>query len=368
MSRPIRQAAALLAWLGPLSAICAPSQVPFEVSAAQMQALGVQTQSLGKASSIPGMAYPAIVTLPPSQLQILSAPLAGSVDQLLVDEQQHVSAGQPLIRLVSPEFRDLQVRLFEAAARARISRSTVDRERKLYAEGIVAERRLREAESLAAEDRARQAQAEATLRLAGADVGLIRSVAEGGPMQEALVLRAKRAGTVNRIDVRPGQRVQAADPLIQQADQSRLWLDIQVPANKQAQLAPRGVSITVEGKKVEARALGFSSQLSGGQTVNLRAEVTQGAPALRIGEAVQAQVPFTASKAWAIPSTALTRLEGQAYIFVRQGNGFAAKPVVEQAAVGNQVLVSGDLQPIQDVAISAVVALKSAWLGKGGGN
>ena len=66
----------------------------FAVSTAQMQALGVQLQRLDKPASIPGMTYPARVVLPPSQEYVVSAPLAGVVDQLLIGQNEAVKPGQ----------------------------------------------------------------------------------------------------------------------------------------------------------------------------------------------------------------------------------------------------------------------------------
>lgn len=340
----------------------------FKVSPAQMQALGIQLQRLDKPSPITGLAYPARVVLPPSQESVLSATLAGSIDRLLVTENESVKAGQPLVRLVSPELGELQLRLAEAASKARLSQKALARERGLLADGIVPERRVQEAEAAAAEDRARQAHAESALRLAGADAALIRSVAEGGAMQDALLLRARGAGVVTKVEVKPGQRVQSAEALVRVADTRRLWIDVQVPVDRQAQLALKGASLTGVDRELAARAIGFGPIVSDSQTVTLRAEVTQGAAALRIGEALQVRVPFAAAEGWAVPVPAVARQDDKAYVFVRTAQGFLATPVTVQAGAGQSLLVAGALKPGQEIAVSSVIALKAAWLGKGGSN
>lgn len=340
----------------------------FKISPTQMQALGVQLQRLDKPSPITGLAYAARVVLPPAQESVLSATLSGSIDRLLVTENETVKTGQPLVRLVSPELGDLQLRLAEAASKARLSQKALARERALLADGIVPERRVQESEAAAAADRARQTQAEAALRLAGADPALIRSAADGGPMQDALVLRARSAGIVTKIDVKPGQRVQAADALLRTADTRRLWLDVQVPVDRQSQVALKGAPLTGVERQIAARALGFGPIVSDGQTVTLRAEVTQGAAGLRIGEALQVRVPFAAAEGWAVPVPAVVRQDDKAYVFVRTPQGFVATPVTVQAGAGQSLLVAGALEAGQEIAISSVIALKAAWLGKGGSN
>jgi len=340
----------------------------FKVSPAQMQALGIQLQRLDKPAPITGLAYPARVVLPPSQEIVLSAPLPGTVDQLLVTENESVKTGQPLLRLASPELGELQLRLTEAASKTRLSQTALAREKALFADGIVAERRVQEAEAAAAEDRARQSHAEAALRLAGVDAATIRRVAEGGAMQDALVLRARAAGIVIKLDAKPGQRVQSADALVRIADTRRLWLDVQIPVDRQSQVALKGAPLTAVDRDVSARALSFGPVVSDSQTVTLRAEVTQGSAGLRLGEALQVRVPFAAGEGWAVPQAAVARQDDKAYVFVRTPQGFVATPVTVQAGAGQSLLVAGALKPGQQIATSSVIALKAAWLGKGGSN
>ena len=83
-----------------------PGLAEFPVSVAQMQALGVTVMVLKKPGPITGAAYPAQVVVPASGNQIVSAPLAGRVEALLVEEQESVKAGQPLLRLSSPDYSD----------------------------------------------------------------------------------------------------------------------------------------------------------------------------------------------------------------------------------------------------------------------
>ena len=341
----------------------------FAVSPAQMQALGVQLQRLDKPADIAGPTFPARVTLPPRQDQVVSAPLAGVVDQLLVSENDAVKPGQPLLRLVSPELGELQLKLMEAASRGRLAAGTLQRERQLFAEGIVPERRVHEAEAALAEGRARQQQAEAALRMAGLDEAAIRRVAEGGKTDTALTLRAPAAGRVAELKIRPGQRVAQADALMHVADTRRLWLDIQIPLARQDELAQaRGTPVTVPGREVRASVAHIGSTATDNQTLTLRADVTQGMALLRVGEFVQVQVPFAAAaEGWPVPTQAVMRDGDKAYVFVRTAQGFVARPVSVLASAGQSLRVKGELQAGQEIASSSVIALKAAWQGKGGG-
>ncbi|MDP2366947.1 efflux RND transporter periplasmic adaptor subunit [Rhodoferax sp.] len=351
------------------AAAAAQAADEFAVTPAQLQALGVRLQRLEQPAPISGHTFPARVVLPPSQEYVLSAPVAGVVDQLLVGENDRVQVGQPLLRLVSPELGELQLKLSEAASKGRLSHKTLARERLLFADGIVPQRRVLEAESAAAEDQARQRQAEAALRLAGLDAPTIRRVADGGAMQDALVLRARSPGVVVKLDAKPGLRTQSADALMRIADTRKLWLDIQIPVDRQAQVATKGAQITGVDRDLGATPLGFGATVSDSQTVMLRAEVKQGAQALRLGEFVQVRVPFASTEdGWPVPVAALARQGDKAYVFVRTDKGFVATPVTVQDGAGQALRVTGALRSGQEIAVSSVIALKAAWLGKGGSN
>ena len=343
----------------------------FAVTPTQMQGLGITLQRLETPAKIRGQAYPARVVLPSSQEQVVSAPGAGLVDRVLVGENDVVKSGQPLLHLISPELGELQLKLMEATSKSRLSQKTAQRERMLAVEGIIPERRVQEAEGAAEEDRARVRQAEAALRLAGVDSASVKEIGAGGALQDGLTVHAKMAGTVMVIDVKAGQRVVQADALMRLADTRQLWLDIQLPADRGSQVTIRGGQITVVGREAMAVPMRLGSMVSDSQTVTLRAQVTKGAALLRPGEYVQAQVPFAAGaggESWAVPVSSVVRQGDKAYLFVRTPKGFLAQQVSVLNSAGASVQVQGPLKTGQDIAITSVIALKAAWLGKSGSN
>lgn len=346
----------------------------FAVTQAQMQGLGITLQRLERPSDIRGQAYPARVVLPPAQEQVVSAPLAGLVDRVLVGENDMIKGGQPLLRLISPELGELQLKLLEAASKSRLSQKTLRRERALFTEGIIPERRVQEAEGAAEEDGARLRQAEAALRLAGLDPNSIKKIAAGAGLQDGVTVFAKAPGTVMGLSVKIGQRVAQAEALMRVADTRQLWLDIQVPADRRGQVDIKGELIAVVGRDAVATPLSIGAMVSDNQTVTLRAQVTKGASLLRAGEYVQVQVPFAkattangeGASAWAVPVQSVVRQADKAYVFVRTEKGFLAQQVTALNSAGSSVQIQGPLKAGQEIAITSVIALKAAWLGKSG--
>ena len=372
---PLRVASALVLCGLLTTAMVARAGDEFAVTQAQLQGLGVTLQRLEKPADIQGQAYPARVVLPPSQEQMISAPLAGLVDRVLVGENDSVRSGQALLRLTSPELGELQLKLLETSSKSRLSQKTAQRERLLFADGIIPERRVQEAEAAAEDDRARLQQAQAALRLAGMDAASVTKIEMGGALQDGLTVHAKTAGTVMALDVKVGQRVARADALMRLADTRQLWLDIQLPAKRRTQVAIKGGQIRVVGRDATATTLSLGSMVSDSQTITLRAQVTQGATLLRPGEYVQVLVPFAAltsagsgGEGWSVPVAAVVRQDTKAYVFVRTAKGFSAQPVTVTHSAGVLVQVQGPLKAGQEIAVTSVIALKAAWLGKSGSN
>ncbi|MFG6468175.1 efflux RND transporter periplasmic adaptor subunit [Roseateles sp. BYS87W] len=336
----------------------------FVMAPAQLQALGVGVQKLVAAVPAVAAPAPAKVVLPPELDTWVSAPVDGVVTQVLVNPQDTVKPGQPLLRLASPALGEMQLRLMEAGSRLQLAQQTLERERRLLDEGIVPARRVQEADAAHRSALAGQRQAEAALRLAGLGDDAVQRVAAGGRMQDGVTVSARMAGWVTALEVRPGQRVREADALVRIANPREVWLEVQLPVG--SPVTP-GQAVTVLGRDVTAVAQALGPLVSEGQTQTLRVRVTRGAALLRPGEVLQVAVPRAAGNSWALPQAAVVHHEGRAHVFVRTARGFSAVPVVVSAGAAGVMQVSGNLQAGQEVAVRSVVAIKSAWLGHGGG-
>lgn len=355
--------AMLIYWVAPARAANRANEFP--VSSAQMRALGIELVTVQVVATANGTRYPAVVVLPPQQERIVSAAVAGLVNQVLVEQNQVVSAGTPLLVLNSPELGQLQLALVRAANSVRLTAQTSLRERTLFKDGIIAERRVQEATIAESTSRAELAQAKTALVLAGMNEATVDRIADTGRVQTELTVTSPTAGTVIAVEIKPGQRVADADPLVRIARLDSLWLDIQVPSAQVSQW-PKGTRLALPGG-IGATVLSVSALAANAQTVILRAALASGgAQHLRPGEFVQAELPMTGADAWDIPLAALARDGDQAYVFVRIEDRFVATPVSVLASAGQRVKVRGEVRAGQQIAGSGVLLLKAAWQGVGG--
>lgn len=337
--------------------------VKFAVPNAQIQALGIQVASLQSQASSVRASFPAQVVVPPTAEQVVSSPVAGLVAQLLVQQNQAVRSGTPLVRIASPELGQLQLQLLQAAARATLARQTAQREQALFDEGIIPQRRVQEAQAGLAEAEATLAQARVALRLSGMPAATIKRIAASGKPEDSITLVAAKAGIITEIAVKPGQRVEAATALLHVAQPDSLWLDIQVPVAESAGWKP-GTRLKVQGRDIAARILSASPTVSASsQTVVLRAAIEGKTGQVRPGEFVAVELPIAAiAGSWDLPLSAVAHDGNQAYVFVRTPDGFEARPVTVAASASQRVRVQGQLKAGEQVAVSGVAALKGAWL------
>ena len=339
----------------------------FAVPNSQIQALGITTAPLQSQSGSVHASFPAQVVVPPNAEQVISSPVAGLISQLLVQQNQVVRSGAPLVRIASPEFGQLQLQLLQASSRATLARQAAQREQQLFDEGIIPQRRVQEAQAALKESEAALKQAKAALRLTGMSAETIAAIAASGNPQESLMLVSTHAGVVTGIVVKPGQRVDSASPLLHVVQTDTLWLDIQVPVAESTSWQP-GTRLKVQGRDIVARILSASPSVSAGsQTVVVRAVIEGKAGRVRPGEFLTVELPAgVTAGGWDLPLSAVAHDGNQAYVFVRTADGFEARPVTVAASAGQRVRVQGPIKAGEQVAVSSVVALKGAWLdGKG---
>ncbi|MEJ5211732.1 MAG: efflux RND transporter periplasmic adaptor subunit [Burkholderiales bacterium] len=346
----------------PVQAKEAPRPVP--LSAAQIQSLGIVTRPLPPAEAATVRVLPGRVTIPPSQIRVVAAPLAGLVEEVRVAAQQTVRAGAPLAVLASPMLLEAQREYLQAKSQLRLTETTLAREEALHREGIIAEGRLLAARTAHAQAQAAAAERRQVLRLYGMNEPAIAALTSARGLSGTLTLTTPVTGVVLEQMVNPGQRVEAHTPLFRVARLAPLWIELQAGLADAAAIRP-GAGVSVGGARGRVVAVGASVDTAS-QSLPVRAEMTAGLDALRPGQFVEARVETAAAgRAWRLPAAAVVRHQGRPYVFVQTSEGFAMTPVTVLEEGAGQVVVSGALAEQARVAVKGVVALKAMVTGVG---
>lgn len=353
------------------AALLAASLVAFaagevKVGTEQIQALGIETIVLSSRATARIEGLPAQVVVPGAQLHVVSAPLAALVERVLVSPHQPVKKGQVLARLQSPALAELQHTFLQAATQASLARATLEREEKLYADGIIAQSRLLASRSHFVEVSADLAERTQALRLAGMSEPAIGRLRSGQRVGTSIELVSPLDGVVLEQMAVAGERVEAAAAVLKVARLDPLWLEIQLPLARLDEVRD-GAEVTVPGLDAAGVVIAVGrSVASANQTVLVRARIERGAARLRPGQYVEAAVASTGEgMRWSVPAQALARVAGEPVVFVRSAEGFRAQPVKVLSESSGQGVIAGELKGDERIAVKGVAALKAALAGIG---
>jgi cobalt-zinc-cadmium efflux system membrane fusion protein len=337
----------------------------FAVSDQQLARLGVTLRPAETAEVVEHAAAPAEVVVPPSRQAVVNASHGGVVVRLLVAEGDIVTARQPVAEIDSLNFVEHQRDYLEAAATADLASAQEARDRSLYEEGIIAERRVAESAAAARAARARLDYLRAELELAGVTGDDLARLTAQRELGQRIVLRAPFDGVVAAVHSTIGARVDALDPVVTVADLRELWIELRVPQEQAAHIVP-GMLVAAEsgGTSVTGTIATVGGVVEAAtQAVLVRAVVDNERATLRAGQFLRARVLAQPEGViYVLPGAALTRHEGESLVFVRQGGELVAQPVSLIADDGERIYISRGIAPGALVAVDGISALKSLWL------
>ncbi len=319
-------------------------------------ALGVETAPARAAAADRLSHLPAHVVVPNAQQRFVAAPIGGLVTELRAGVGDTVKQGQPLALVVSAELLSLQREIAQAAAERERAQRALARDEQLLAEGLVAESRVEASRASDRQAQAALAEKRALLSLSG-----IRPRSSG-----EFELLAPISGVVLSQDVRPGQRVDAATPLMQIAQLDPLALQIYVPITAAPRLES-GAAVRVPAAGASGRVVAVGRAVGDAQTISVRALLDSGLGALGPGQHVEAEIDARPApggeRNWVVPSAALVRLGSagtQPAVFVRRGERYVAVAVLPIGESGRDLVVQAALSEGEEVVATGASQLKAA--------
>lgn len=333
----------------------------------QLQNLGITLGKIHTTGDIPQASVPATVVVPPDREFIVGSTQPGLVSLLHAAVGETLVQGQPLARIKSPAFIALQKQFLDAHKQHSYYRSVYQRDKRLWEQGIIAERRWLDtrrqySEAVNAENEGRQ-----LLAIAGMSDKAVERLRRSGRLQPELLIQSPVSGVVLERMTVAGAQISAPSPLYRIASLEQLWLEMHVPQERIDAIQP-GDRVSIDNGSITATItlLGKNVNVET-QSVLVRAVIDAEQPPLRVGQTVDSTILHsTDQRLFKLPLAAIARHEGLAYVFLRTPQGFLVKPVqviVDEAA---HAIVSGDLDASREVfAIDGAVALKAIWLGLG---
>ena len=321
----------------------APQAMPVQVKVAQAETVPETTEYLSVLKS--------------RHSANISPQVEGYITKIYVKSGDRVTEGTPLLQ-IDPLKQQAAVSGQEAAraaqeATVRYAQIQLDRERKLFAAGVVPKQDVDNA-----------------LTTYDAALAQLKNLSDQVNQQQVELhyyrVTAPMNGVVGDIPVRVGDRV-AVTTLMTTVDESGpLEAYIYVPADRARNLK-LGLAVHLSdeaGNKVADTRITFLSPQVDTETQTVLAKAMLENPrGLRVSQQVRAQVVWSEHEGTVIPILAVTRISGQffAFLAVKEGNGTVARQrllkvgdtfgndyvVLDGIKAGDHIIVSG-LQFLQD--------------------
>ncbi len=283
----------------------------------------------------------------------LTPQIDGNITDILVKSGDHVKAGQVLIE-VDPQKQRATLESQIATERQKKSvydynTIEIERQRKLFAAGVTSRDTLDQAEQNYSNSKA--------------DYESAVSLRESQEKQLGYYhIRAPFDGIVGDIPVHLGDYV-SPTTMLTTVDENRDYeAYIYIPTERTSEVRD-GLPVNIvdsNGALLESTKIYFvaPSVDNGLQGILVKAPLKSGSDKFRTAQLVKARVVWSTSPTPTVPVLAITRIGGQAFVFVAEktDKGTAAKQraVVLGDTVGNDYAVNSGLKPGEKVIVSGI--------------
>jgi cobalt-zinc-cadmium efflux system membrane fusion protein len=337
-----------------------------EVSAEEQRLLGIEVQEVRMAASGETAELTLRVGFSPDGEWAIKTPFPGILYRAFVQVGDHVSEGDALMTVRSPEVVVLQREYLKARAELNLQESVWARDKKLSDAGSISGRRWQETRYAHDTAKAEFAGLRAELMLAGfSDEGLQR-LSQEMEVSPGITLRAPADAIVLERPAMLGDHLEGTELLARLGQPDKLILEGILSSSAVAHL-DEGMQITRQSGDNQAVLVMVSNVIDPKtQTVRVRAEPL-GLEGLIPGQLTRWSVKSGGSLL-TVPSSAVVKLEGIDVAYVQLASGFEPREVEVRSTGSGQWIVLNGLSAGDRVAVRGTAVLKGMSVGMGGGD
>jgi membrane fusion protein, heavy metal efflux system len=276
--------------------------------------------------------------------------VGGPVSRILVAPGEHVTAGQPMLYVTSPDYSTLRSTYLKTREAFHLAQKQYARAQDLYAHHAIAQADVETAESAQSQAQADFEASTNAMRVVG--VSDPESIV-GKPASAELPLLSPLAGEVVERLCSPGQLLQAGGTqCFTLSDMSSVWILVNVYQNDLAYVHP-GEEVSIENESYPGVVRGKIEYLAPAldpATRTLQARIEASNPGERLKKEMYVIALVNAgviSNALSVPDAAVLRdAQNMPYVYVQTGdNQFARRDVTVGESQGGKTMIASGLQP-----------------------
>ncbi|MCX7086315.1 MAG: efflux RND transporter periplasmic adaptor subunit [Methylococcales bacterium] len=332
----------------------------------QLDNLGISLSQIEPTQQFTVLNAPAKVVIPAGNEYSVSAPQAGLVVKLNASMGDPVKKGEVLAQINSPELLANQRLFLKAMNEVQLSILAFERDKKLVAEGVIADRRWQETNSQHNALVFEANELKQLLEISGMAATEIDQLAKTHQLSGQLNVRAPISGVILDRFVLVGERVNLQAPLYKVATLDELWLELNIPHERVGSVK-LGNKVLIDNSSVSAEVMLIGRSVNpDNQTLQVKAKIRGKQLEVRAGQTINTQIIEQLKiPAYKVPNTAVAQYEGKVFVFVRTSSGFKITPITVIGKQGDDAIIAGDFSGTETLAVKGAVALKAQWLGLG---
>ena len=337
----------------------AASDISLPMDDRGIRAAGIATVLIERERGGTDLLLPGTVAIPQQQIRVIAAPAGGLVEEMLVAADEPVKSGQPIAKLRSPAIVEAQRQFLAAIADEALSSDRLRRSQLLFDGKALPERDLRVAQTEAVQAKSRLDERTQILSLMGMTESEVDSLRDARRIFPTVTLFSPMNGTITVRHVGPGERIEPAAPVFTIAVLDPLWVNIQVPAARLANITV-GSAVTLPAQDARGHIIRIGRTVeSTTQSTIVVAEISSNNGAVRPGLAVSTSVHIESNggNEWSVPASAVVRHRDRSWVFVRSKEGFQARPVQVVSEGAHGVLIRSTFITNDQVAVRGILSL-----------
>jgi RND family efflux transporter MFP subunit len=309
-----------------------------------------------KVEKVPMGSYLGTYTYPSAHRFTISAYVDGFVSQIAVKPYSTVKKGQTLFVIKSPKLLDLQSDYIATLLELEFYQKEIDRLKPLSEKGVVASKRYTEAKNKYDQLKASTVFKRNLLKSYGLSEKQLNMVASEHKAFPSLVITAPADSTVSSLDVQLGTFILQGTTLAKLVDTTDCHFEIDLPWQLAASLK-KGDMLYSHDSTFSIFAMSPEiDTTSQTRSVDLHEEKSCEA---RGGASVNITF-YRKTNAWMVPSSAVVGMKNGFAVFVAADGGYRSVPVKILAQLEGKNFIEAPLTESDRIAVSSVLALKSA--------
>jgi cobalt-zinc-cadmium efflux system membrane fusion protein len=345
-----------------------PSPLSVEAPPALLQRLSVGPVNAGQFAET--LELPGRVALDEHRLARIGPSISGRVSEIRAFIGQGVRKGDLLAVLNSTELSNAQAGYLKAKTQVGLRRLTVDRARRLHAEGIISQATLKEREGALTEAEVELRAAADQLAVMGMNEDAIQRLTDTGTIDSLTPVTATQTGTVIERHIYVGQIAQPSDDLFTIADLSQVWVVAEAPE--------QDINMVEVGRQAEVRIPALPKQRITGRiiyvadtvnpatrSVTVRMVVDNPKRQIKPEMLVSMVIRRGSETSLTVPGQSVVRVADKDHVFVQTGpNRFELRPVTLGMERDGQRQVTAGLAAGQRIVLDGAFHLNNERIRK----